>query len=95
MANTDGGVIILGVEEATHQISGLDDPAKTRKQLWDNLNNRGKVSVNLLTESDLQVTQIEGRSIIVLRVPRASRRQRPVFVGQNPLTGTYRPKRMF
>lgn len=90
MANTDGGVIVLGVEEASHQIGGLDSPTKIRKQLWDNLNNRGKVSVNLLTESDLQVTLIKEKSIIVLRVPRASRRQRPVFVGQNPLTGTYR-----
>jgi hypothetical protein len=26
----------------------------------------------------------------VIQVPRASRRQRPVYVGQNPLDGTYR-----
>ena len=31
-----------------------------------------------------------GRPVLVVLVPRASRRQRPIFVGQNPLDGTYR-----
>lgn len=90
MANTDGGVIFLGVEDSPTHISGLNHPDKTRKALWDNLNNRGKVSINLLTDADVQVVSIEEKSILVLKVPRAERRQRPVFVGQNPLTGTYR-----
>jgi ATP-dependent DNA helicase RecG len=90
MANTDGGIVVLGVEDSTFQISGLNNPEKICKELWDNLNNRGKVSENLLKESDLQVIQLQGKSVVVLQIPRASRRQRPVFVGQNPLTGTYR-----
>lgn len=94
MANTDGGVIVLGIEQKGDNIDivGLPNPSQIRADLWNNLNNRGKVSINLLAENDLQIIGIEGKenSVIWMRVPRATRRQRPVFVGQNPLTGTYR-----
>ncbi len=92
MANTDGGVIVLGVQEkdGLFQLSGLSDPGKTRKEIWDLLNNRGKVSRNLLTESDVQVKTVHDTSIITLQIPRATRKQRPVYIGHNPLTNTYR-----
>lgn len=89
MANTDGGVILLGVED-DGTVSGLADPARIRQDIWNNLNNRGKVSLNLLTEGDAQVRELSGGQVLVLRIPRATRRQRPVHVGANPLTGTYR-----
>jgi len=40
MANTDGGVIVLGVED-DGTVSGLTDPAEMRKRFWDTVNNRG------------------------------------------------------
>jgi ATP-dependent DNA helicase RecG len=89
MANTKGGVILLGVEDDA-TVSGLVDTHKIKKNFWDTINNRSKVSVNLLVESDVQeVSHING-TILAIRVPRAYRNQRPVFIGQNPLTGTYR-----
>lgn len=93
MANTDGGTILLGIEQKGDDlhISGLQKSAnKIRADLWNNLNNRGKVSTNLLTEGDLRVVEIQGGQIIAMKIPRATRRQRPIFTGQNPLTGTYR-----
>ena len=30
------------------------------------------------------------KSVLVMEIPRANRRQRPVYVGQNPINGTYR-----
>ena len=36
------------------------------------------------------VEDCQGKRIVVIRVPRASRRDRPVYVGGDPLTGTYR-----
>lgn len=89
MANTNGGVILLGVE-ADGKISGVSDPAKQKKALWDTVNNRGKVSANLLTEADVQEVADPAGTLIAVRIPRATRLQRPVFIGQNPLTGTYR-----
>ena len=89
MANTDGGCILLGVEN-NGTISGLPDPAKARKTVWDLLNNRGQVSVNLLSNDQVRVVPVGEKSVLVMEIPRANRRQRPVYVGQNPITGTYR-----
>jgi ATP-dependent DNA helicase RecG len=89
MANTDGGTILLGVE-IDGTISGLPDPAKARKTVWDSLNNRGVVSVNLLSNEQVRVVPAGDHSILMIEVPRANRRQRPVYTGQNPITGTYR-----
>ena len=92
MANTDGGVIVLGVEQRDEQfsISGLPDPGRMQKNFWDTVNNRGKISVNLLRNDDATIETIDDKKVLAIRVPRAVRRDRPVYVGQNPLRGTYR-----
>ncbi|WP_310599661.1 RNA-binding domain-containing protein [Desulfobulbus sp.] len=89
MANTHGGVILLGVED-DGTVSGVSAPARLKKSFWDTINNRGKVSSNLLTDSDLVEVPHKQGLILAIRVPQASRYQRPVFLAQNPLTGTYR-----
>ena len=89
MANSYGGVILLGVED-DGVISGVQDVAKLKTDLWNTLNNRGKVNTNLLTESDVVAVEQKEAIILAIRIPRATRYQRPVFIGQNPLTGTYR-----
>lgn len=90
MANTDGGVLVLGVKEhdADFEVQGLDDAAKTERDFWSTINNRGKVSANLLTNNDVQIVTVPGKSVLTVQVPRAIRRQRPVFVGLNPIEGT-------
>ena len=47
MANTKGGVILLGVEN-DGTVTGLVDTNKIKKAFWDTINNRGKVSINFL-----------------------------------------------
>jgi ATP-dependent DNA helicase RecG len=89
MANTGGGCIVLGVEP-DGVVSGLADVSKTKKNFWDTVNNKGKISVNLLADENVQEIDLDGKTVIVIRVPRADRRHRPVYVEQNPLTGTYR-----
>lgn len=93
MANTDGGVILLGIEEKSpgnFEVLGIQDIGKVRKELWDGINDRSRVSTNLLADGDVTVMQIEGKNILRVSVPRARRTQRPVFLGNNPLSGTYR-----
>ena len=92
MANTVGGNIVLGVGEknGVFTVEGLDHPDQIHKDFWSTINNRGKVSVNLLTDADVQLMPLSGKTVLAIRVPRAARRQRPVFIGQNPLVGTYR-----
>jgi ATP-dependent DNA helicase RecG len=92
MANTDGGLILLGVEEKKGRLSakGIPNPDHIRKELVDLLGNRQKVSVNLLTDKSIHTLELEGRTILAIQIPRATRKQRPVFINGNPLTGTYR-----
>ncbi|WP_022949786.1 RNA-binding domain-containing protein [Methylohalobius crimeensis] len=89
MANAHGGVILLGVED-DGRVSGVHEPRKLKKSFWDTVNNRGKVSLNLCTDTDLAEVTHPGGLILAIRIPQATRYQRPIFLGQNPLTGTYR-----
>jgi predicted HTH transcriptional regulator len=92
MANGDGGVIWLGVQEkprGTFRAVGLNNVERVRKALWDNLHNRKQVSVNLLTEQQVQPVLVEGKTVLRVEVPRAARQNKPVHLGSNPLDGTY------
>lgn len=92
MANTSGGVILLGVQEkprgAFHAV-GLAQAERMRKALWDNLHNPKQVSASLLSEQHIQPLMVEGRTVLRVEVPRASRQQKPIHVGGNPFGGTY------
>ena len=94
-ANTRGGVILLGVREqprGNFLVEGIPLSSKERliQDLFNTLNNSSKVSTNLVTESDL--TSIEQGELFCLqiRVPAAPRRQKPVFLNNNPISGCYR-----
>ena len=92
-ANSDGGVIVLGVkerEDGSLLIEGLKDAHKLLKDFWNMVNNRQKVSSNILTDSMVKIEECEGKDVIVIRVPRAERTTRPVYVGCDPRSGSYR-----
>ena len=92
-ANTLGGVILLGVEElkdkSLHAVD-LPDPIYLIEEFWKIINNPKKVSLNILTEKDVQTESVDGKTIVVIRVPRAERPDKPIFIDGNPLSGTYR-----
>lgn len=90
-ANSNPGVILLGVKN-DGTIEGLDVKllSQFRKNLWDSLNDRGKVSINLIKEDDIREVVCGSQKILAIRVPKASRYQCPVYLNQSPLTETYR-----
>lgn len=91
-ANTYGGIILLGVEEradkSLHPVD-LPDPDRLIREFWDIVNNPNKTSVNILSARDVFVQEVDGTHIVVIRVPRAERSYKPVYVDGNPLC-TYR-----
>ncbi|MCD8109084.1 MAG: putative DNA binding domain-containing protein [Clostridiales bacterium] len=93
-ANCYGGVIILGVkenEDGSWYATGLENEAKIRKEFWDTINNRNKVSANLLTDKDLEIYESEnGKLIMVLYVPMAKREQKPIYINNDMFNGTFR-----
>lgn len=92
-ANTFGGILLLGVEELTDKsfrTVNLPNPEKLIEEFWEIINNQEKVSANILSKWDVGIHEIEGNRIISITVPRADRRQKPVYIGNNPYLGTYR-----
>jgi predicted HTH transcriptional regulator len=91
-ANTRGGIIALGVAQEADgrlRVEGLGDPERVERELWDLLQNRQKISANLLTRSDVESCVVEGRTVLLVHVPRAPRADRPVHLGTDPFTGTW------
>ena len=92
-ANCYGGVVILGVaenEDGSWYTTGLQDENKLRRDFWNMINNRQKVSANLLTDSDVQTYQMNQDTIMVIYVPAAKREQKPVYINNDLFGGTFR-----
>ena len=91
MANTKGGVIALGIKENTRgfELVGIPNINRIKKQLFDILNNPNKVSVNLLTDKDVQVKTLEARTFLLIQIPMAKRQKQPVYINNNPMGNTY------
>jgi len=91
-ANTHGGVILLGLRESHGHftVEGVENPAKLRTDLFNLLNSRDKVSVNLLTDASVREVSLEGKPVLAVTVPPATRKQKPVHLQGNPFGHTYR-----
>ena len=92
-ANTLGGVILLGVAEDAQDGSlysvPLFDPGELAEEFWSMVQDRRVVSANLLQREDVQILKSGRNSVVAIFVPRAPAWERPVYVGEDPYTGTY------
>jgi len=91
-ANSYGGEVILGLKETQkgYRLNGIIHLQKVMDDLWSTLNDSGKVSVNLLQKKDVRSFIIDGKHLIQISIPKAARKQKPVFINNNPLTGSYK-----
>jgi len=91
MANSEGGSVFLGIEEVGNeiQLSGIKDTTTVIKELFDTLNNPQKISLNILDNEHINILEFNGVYVIWIKIPKATRKQKPIYKGQNPFTGTY------
>lgn len=89
-ANTHGGWLILGITEhrdknlpEKFEVVGISDIPKIKDQLGSQLDNPEKVSRNLLTDDDVYTVDINGKPVLVIHVPEADYRQKPIFLHKN------------
>ena len=86
--NTQGGQIILGVKENDQRffLDGLSQSTVLdyKKRLFDCLNNRQKVSVNILKDADVNEMETPEGWVLIVDVPRAEISQRPIYIDNNP-----------
>ena len=66
--------------------------SKLRKEFWDNMNNPKKVSINLLSEDDVQTYEVGNNHdvIMVIYVPMAKREQKLGYINNDIFNGTFR-----
>lgn len=88
-ANTDGGVIVLGVKEKNKRpvVDGLTEMEviDLKKKFWDMAHNPQKVCDPLLEDKDVLVEEIVGEGwVLVCDVPRAAYNRRPIFLNGRP-----------
>ncbi len=93
-ANTSGGVILLGVledkKDRTLYPVDLPDPQRLIAQFLDGVNDLRVVNKNILAKKDVRIDVVDGKEIVVIRVPRAKRIEKPIYIGGNPFIGTYK-----
>ena len=84
-ANTNGGLVILGVDEKNHEVTGVRDPYKIRDDLFNSLNNPNKVSKNIISNDDVKIHKLENNlCVIVIKVPEAPYHFKPIYLNNNP-----------
>ncbi|WP_413854372.1 helix-turn-helix domain-containing protein [Candidatus Ruminimicrobium bovinum] len=87
-ANTDGGCILLGLEELSNKqisIIGIETPQKLITQFWNEINNKQKVSINILTDKNIEIINYKNKDIIKISVPRSDRHNKPIFINNDLL----------
>ena len=90
-ANTNGGVVVLGVAEVEDAlaISGVKNAAQIQQQLVDQLRNREKISLDVCGPDGVQRHRVAGVDILVARVASVPTKDRPVYISGNAYGGTY------
>lgn len=96
-ANTIGGLILLGIDEDQKEkdlekrfrILGVDDPQRIVIDFWNTINSE-KVSENILTDSDVEIVDLDGLQIVCIHVPQADWRVKPIYLNGNIYKNTFR-----
>src|SRR5262245_9876846 len=90
-ANTYGGWILLGVSQtdAGFDVVGLSSPSRILDEFWATLRNPNKINYSPCDVGDVTIRELEGKQLLVIRIPEAPRQRRPVFIGNNPYDGTF------
>lgn len=93
LGNTNGGFIVLGIKEKNQKfrLDKLTEEQilKYKKQYWDDVHNRNKANTCLTMDSDVFEENYGGSHILIFRIPRAQYSKKPIYIGPNPLEGTY------
>ena len=92
-ANTEGGIIVLGVAErhdGTLEALGIPQADKVLDDFWNAALSDDKLSARLFRDEDARIETVDDRRIIVIHVPWADRRIRPVYINGDLFGGTFR-----
>jgi len=80
-ANTQGGWIVLGVEEQNDSlvVTGVTQAHSLLQNLHTAMRNPQKISYEICGPNDISVEEIADKQVVVLRIPAAARKVRPLY----------------
>lgn len=91
-ANTNDGLLILGISENTQNkefyISGVNNPDKILDDLYSLVNNPKKINRNVINEESVQVINEKGKSIIIIPIYKVDYKDKPIYLNES-VTSTY------
>ena len=92
-ANTAGGVIVLGVterkEDGSFVVHGIPRAGKVLDDFWNAALSEDKLSARFMRHSDATVETVDGKDVVVIRVPWVDRHARPVYIDNSSFGGTF------
>lgn len=90
-ANTRGGRIVLGVHEHEDSfvLDGVRDAPALVQDFYNQVRNQQRISASVCGVQDVTIEPLGSQRFVVIRVPAASRKMRPVYINGNPYSGTY------
>ena len=68
---------------------GSSRECKLLEDFWNTING-SKVNLNILVDKDVYVVSDGVCDLVVIHVPRADYKLRPIFLNGNPYSGTYK-----
>lgn len=80
-ANTDGGLIILGISEPNkrhYKITGVDTPNDIRTQLFNDNNNNELISKPIINDDDVKISTYSEKTVIQIMIHPEEYNSRPV-----------------
>lgn len=90
-ANTSGGWIVLGVNDEVKPpaIEGVANAHNLLQTFFNLMRNEQKISAEVCGATDAAIEELGGKEVIVIHIPAAPRKQRPVYIDGNPYRGTF------
>lgn len=87
--NTEGGIVYLGIQEGAdgsdNILSGVNNPDKVSKDLWNMVSNRNKVSFNALQNANVNIYRCSNQKhIIEVKINVVPWAYKPVYLDNDP-----------
>ncbi|WP_289506180.1 RNA-binding domain-containing protein [Faecalibaculum rodentium] len=82
-ANTDSGLIILGVKEIPgerNRVTGVDNCGKVLTDMWNGMNSQNKISMRTANNEDVVVLKLADRDIVLVFIREVSMLHKPVYL---------------
>ena len=80
----------LSPKDSLMYTTGLKNADKIKRNFWNTIHDTKKVSINLLSDKNVESYEVNGDTILVIYVPRAKREQKPVYINNDLFGGCYR-----